>query len=243
MAVHRLKSEAPAAISPERAELAARIEAAQSANASRAAVAAAHQTAELGVFAARRKVEAAEAAVEQAKSDAATFLTAVALGTAGERPATIKQARGVLQDAEDELESAIVARTALNAQMAQGDAAPGFALMQLKDAAAAVVRSEAPAAAANLVNEVAELQAKLAEKGSALEWLSLAGVFPRGTFGGILDPVAASVWNRMMSPPNTWAGLSAEQHAGRARWQDALAALMTDATAPLPRIGGFHGRI
>jgi hypothetical protein len=237
VAVHRLKQAAatePPAISPERTGLADLIEASKAASANRAALDSAYQTAEIAVFAARHALEAAEEAVEQAKSDAATFLTAVALGTAGERPATIKQARTAMQDAQDTLDASISARDLLRAQMAQGDAAPGFALMQLKDAAAAVIRSEAPAAAANLVNEVAKLQAQLAEKGSALEWLSQADVFPRGVFGGIADPVAASVLNRMTSPPCVWAGLSEQQHAGRRRWQDALDRLMIDATAPLP---------
>jgi hypothetical protein len=85
MAVHRLKAAEAPVISPLRSALAARIEASRAASARSTAVASAFETAELTVRQARRKLEAAEAGLEQAKADAGTFLTAVALGTAGER--------------------------------------------------------------------------------------------------------------------------------------------------------------
>lgn len=232
-AVHKLKPEPPT-ISPLRVALADRIEAARSANARSAAVASAHQTADAAVHRARRALETAASALEKSKADAGTFLADVALGTAGERPTTIRDARNALQDAEDELTSALAARDALNAQMAQGEGSPELNRALLKDAAIAVLTSEAATTANALVAEVHALQRQLAERGAALAWLANeTGIFARGTFGGIVDPQAATAMARLSSPPTAWMGLSGEQHAGRDKWETALARLMSDAGAQL----------
>jgi hypothetical protein len=54
---------------------------------------------------ARRAVETATQAVEDAKANAVTFLTATINGTAGDAPASVKAARAALQEAEDNLET------------------------------------------------------------------------------------------------------------------------------------------
>jgi hypothetical protein len=231
-AVHRLKATEPPAISPLRVALADRIEQSRAVTARSAAVSTAFETAEMTVRAARRKLEEAEAGVAQSKIDAASFLTSVALGEARTRPPTINQARVIVQDATDDLESAIAARDGLRAQMTQGEGGPELNQVLLRDAALAVIRNEAAASAASVVAEVAGLQAALAEKAEELKWLAEADLFPKGAFGGVTG-AAAPVLTRLNSPPSSWAGLSAEQHAGRARWQGALERLMTDAGAEL----------
>jgi hypothetical protein len=131
------------------------------------------------------------------------------------------------------LASCLAARDALRDQKTQGEGHPDLSNSLLRDTALAVLRAEAVASAANLVSEVAALQAALAEKGATLEWLAGADVFPRGSFGFVAGE-AAPVLARLNSPPSSWTSLSAAQHAGRARWQDALERLMSDAGAQLP---------
>jgi hypothetical protein len=53
----------------------------------------------------RRAVDAAKQAVEDAKANAVTFLTATINGTAGEAPMSGKDARAALQEAEDVFET------------------------------------------------------------------------------------------------------------------------------------------
>src|SRR5438309_601908 len=59
------------------------------------------------------KVEAATAAVEQAKHDAVRHLVDSKLGHGGPAALSVKDARAALQDAEEELEVARSARSAL----------------------------------------------------------------------------------------------------------------------------------
>jgi hypothetical protein len=238
-AVHRLKQQAAATeapgLSPERIALGVRIEASKAASAAVLAAASAYQIAEAATSEAHRTVEAAEAAVEQAKVDAGTYLAAVAGGTAGARPTTIREARAALQDAQDGLDAALSARNLLRSQMTPGNGAPEMALMRLRDAAVAVLTVEAATSAAALVAEVEALQRQLAERGSALNWLATeTGIFARGTFGGFTDPGVGPALARLTTPPCSWGGLGDAHDAGRARWQDALAALMVDAQAELP---------
>ena len=51
------------------------------------------------------------------------------------------------------------------------------------DAARAVIRAEMQQRAVALAAEVARLQKDLVSKGSALQWLASAGVFPRAERG------------------------------------------------------------
>jgi hypothetical protein len=225
-AIHKLKPEAP---TPLRIALADRIEASKAATARSAAISSAYQSADAEVYRARRALENAQAGVAQSKLDAASFLTDVARGEAGERPPTIRQARTALEDAEDELASCVAARAALRDQMSEGH--PGLSDILLKEAALAVLTDERATAATALVAEVEASQGQLAERGAALEWLaSETGIFPRGHYGAVTGGAAAAL-ARMTSAPNTW-GLSHEQH--RERWQNWLTALMRDAGAQLP---------
>jgi hypothetical protein len=228
-AVHRLK--ATEARTPQRTVLADRIAQARSADARSAAVSSAYQTAQAAVFEAQRKLEAAEAGVAQSSS------------TPPRSWPTWRRGRLVRDHRRSSRHAAIWRmlkttwqRLALRAicwpsRVQKADSTLGNSL--LRDAAINVIRSEAVATAASLVNEVGALQAALAEKAATLEWLAGADVFPRGGFGGVAGP-AAPVMARLSTPPNTWAGLSAEQHAGRDVWETALERLMTDATSQLP---------
>ena len=68
--------------------------------------------------AARRAVEAADEAIETAKSNAARHLTDVARGTAGVPPQTIREARAAAIEAADHLDSCLAAAEALRAEAA-----------------------------------------------------------------------------------------------------------------------------
>lgn len=86
-------------------------------------------------------VEDAEAGIATAKADAARHLVAVAGRTAGDAPPTVRQARDRLQDCQDALDAAREARDELRRQQATPDKIVIFQ-MQLRDAAAAVLKAE-----------------------------------------------------------------------------------------------------
>ena len=92
MQQHQPSSTAPTP-SPERAALAEAIDAKRAADERLAALRKAHQTAESALYTKRRGIDIAETALEQAKTDAAAHMVAVASGTAGHAPTSIKIAR------------------------------------------------------------------------------------------------------------------------------------------------------
>jgi hypothetical protein len=234
--------------SPERAALAHAIAAAADASARKAALVNAGATADAEVRAARRAVEAATEAIETAKSNAARHLTDVALGTAGEAPLSIRQARAAAIEAADHLEACLAAREALNAERVEGKGwSAENSRLDVEAAAVAVIRAEMAARGVALVAQVARLQRELVARGSALQWLSKAGVFPRSgrsDDNGYGEPAADenirhTVW-RMESTPSQWA-IADTLHAapfaiptGGQRWAAAFEALKCDASTVLP---------
>ena len=125
---------------PERAELAAAQERHADAVRQLAANESAQQTTTEAIYAARDTVKAATAAIEEAKANAATHLTAVAMGNAGPAPTSVKAARVALQDAEDALEAALAARAELEQQHKDAEHEIEYAGMALGNAVANVVR-------------------------------------------------------------------------------------------------------
>jgi hypothetical protein len=177
----------------------------------------------------------AEAALQRAKQDAADHIVAQARGDAGPAPVSVREARAAFEAAGDEVESAEAALAELKRQL---DARQQFADLperRVAEAAAAVLR-ESPEVA-QLLSEVEALQAKLAERGSALAWLakqgalSLANVDMPGSVS-VLSPANLAL-TRLDSPATTWRGLPGIAE-GPLPWQAAFAALSRDANAPIP---------
>ena len=230
------KAPAPT-LSPERTALAAAIEKHAAYLAECDAASRAEGLAEDVVYRARRAVDAARPAVEQAQAEAGRYLVAKAQGTAGEAPRTIRQARDALTDAEDTLEAAIAARDAVKAEVAR--LTTSWTDTAVTRAAKAVLQAERHAAARAVAAEVIRLQHDLVRVGQVLAFLVEAQAFP------VIDAVGSNhgkpadedvrdaLWRCQHSPPLTWHELM-QQSDGAAEWRAAVAALKTDATAPLP---------
>ena len=222
---------------PERATLAAAIVRTASADARKAALIKAVATADDEVRAARRAVEVADEAIETAKVNAARHLTDTALGTAGAPPQTIREARAAAIEAADHLDSCLAAREALRAETAGDNDLSG---LLLRDAVRAVIRAEAAGRAVALAAKVLELQRKLVEVGSGLQWLANADVLPRPDSGQV-DSFATTL--QRLEATNSWAmgpikyASSFAVPSGGNAWAQAFEALKRDANAALPDFG------
>jgi hypothetical protein len=245
MSVSLLKRTAPP-LSPERRALAEAISGCAAADRRREARTLAAETASAAVWTATAAVTAATLAVEEAKRNAARYLTAQTMGEAADPPATIREARLKLQDAQDDLETRQAVRDALKLEIAQDRTWSEPNSGTVRDAALAVIYAEAPGYAAALLAEVQGLMRQLVAKGSALTWLGKAGMFPTVrapgvTYGQPIDAEAQRTICRMDVSPNRWTvsmGGGEPPFAlpiGAAAWEGALEALMADASAPLPR--------
>ncbi|HEX2941490.1 MAG TPA: hypothetical protein VHO91_10615, partial [Rhodopila sp.] len=156
----------------------------KAADARRVALQSAYEAAQEAVQARRDAVERAEAAIATAKAEAAAYMVAQRLGTAGDAPTTIKEARAHLVDAQDDLAAAMAACDTLASQLEETthDAILG---MRVKEGAESVVRAEAAEHARAVAAEVARLERELVRAGNELLWLVGRGVFPRHEHPGI----------------------------------------------------------
>jgi hypothetical protein len=191
--------------SPERAALAHAIAAAADVSGRGAALVKAAATADVEVRAARAAAETAAEAIETAKSNAARHLTDTALGTAGEAPQSIRAARAGAIEAADHLEACLAAREALRAELSSEESRPTLARLRVEDAAKAVIRVEMRQRALAVAERVAEMQRELVAAGSALQWLSRAGVFQERNGAPADENIRNTVW-RMDSTPCQRAG-------------------------------------
>jgi hypothetical protein len=230
------KKPAAAAVSPERAALAAAILKRDERRAEIRAVETAVATAESTWREARDRLHAAEAGVPAAQAAAAEYATMQAMGKAGEAPVSVKAARAMAQEAVDEVEAA---EGALAALRQRAEAVNQYSFIPERDvaeAAAKVVRA-APETAA-LVARVTELQRQLADAGGALLALSEARCLDLAnikTPTASVFPPAKVALTRCQTPPGHWHDLL-KVAPGAARWRAALAALAVDAGAPLPEV-------
>jgi hypothetical protein len=199
--------------SPERITLAAAIERhaglVRHLTANMAAQEALHEV----INAARDRVEAAGAAVEQAKVDAAQHLTASAMGTAGAAPVSVKAARTAAQDAQDDLDAALAARAALEKQRGPAENAVSLAEYTLNIAVRNVIRGDSTVVA--LVARFTALHRQFASLCAPLQYLDSANMLPEDL----------KAWRREPTMPGDSA----------APWKAAVAALASDADAPLPK--------
>jgi hypothetical protein len=120
---------------------------------------------------ARKAVEAAREAVETAKANAAAFVTATILGTAGEPPMTVKEARAALEEAEDNLETQRTVEAGLKAKKEAEEQALYFAKSRVKDKIQSVVGADP--SLRKLLVEFEEMRRAVAQRERLLGSLSL----------------------------------------------------------------------
>ena len=201
--------------SPERQALAAAIEASAQLSVEIEAIEGAHEGATQSVYAARHAVEDAEKAIEDAKTNAADFLTKKLLGTAGAAPLTIKQARAALQDAEDELVAAQAAREALRQKLSAMEKRPSFAESKIKECALAVIAAEAPIA--DFVARYERANCEFTDAARILQWFEVKNLAERKPEYRPGDPEP-----KQLDVP------------GASPWQTAFEALQLDPDVRLP---------
>ncbi|MGI4945164.1 MAG: hypothetical protein ACRYHQ_32150, partial [Janthinobacterium lividum] len=199
----------------------------------------ARDTADRAIWAARECLDAAPELIERAKANAAKALVDGALGVASPTSQSIREARNVLQDAEDELEAAEASRAALRTEEDSLGRAMLWSQSKVQIAAEAVVRAEAANAAQALAAEVVRLQDEMLRQGQALEWLASRGALPvveeHGSLHGqVRDPGVRIAIERMMAAPFRWNLEDVDARPGADAWRAALVALQFDAMAPLP---------
>ena len=238
MTVTELRRPAPPAApsSPERAKLA---EAIGNRDARRAELAAANSAvgkADAIWRAARQTHTEAATAAEDAKAGWAQHLMALATGTAGAAPLTIRAAREAAADAEAEEEAAKAALDAVRAHLENVQRFADLPERAVRESAAAVLRTSAPVA--ELIGEVQRLQRELVDKGLALLFLERCGALDLENVpvpGGSVSSPAKPAITRLQSPTSTWDELLKDPAlSGAAPWRAAFEALLADAHAPLP---------
>jgi len=196
--------------SPERAKLAAVIEQHNAAVAEVARVQSAIVHAEETTFVVRDTLITAEATLEAAKAGEADRLAAIALGESSGAP--IEDVEITATKARNDLDVARATHDALQARLERAEHKLTFARMALDDAIRDVLKVETPVE--RLLSEFKAAHEKFVGLRRALEWLDGQGVLPKNIF-----------WRE---PQRGWS------EAGEAPWKAAVAALKSDADAPLP---------
>jgi chromosome segregation ATPase len=210
------KSEPPPR-SPERIALAAAIDRHAAALADFAATEKALSETRARIYhadGAREAIEKARAAIEEAKTNAADHLTSLALGTAGDAPISVEDARAALRAAEDKLVALEATETALAARLKSCESALYFKRDHLNKGLQDVVKSET--GVRKLLSEFAALKREINERSDVLRWLHSKSLIP-DEFKGWGNE---KIYNDLRD--------------GTAPWKDAFDRLSIDADAPLP---------
>ncbi len=218
---------------PERAALAAAIEAAATRSSEIAALEKAVAAARVSYSDAQDRRRTAAAAIEPARAAATEHAIALALGTAGDAPISVRAATAALTEAEDAEAAAKAALDTLRERLAGKREFEYLVAEKLKLAAGAALRP----GTAGLLADVQRLQRELFDKGSALQWLESVGALdlePDAVTGA--SAPAALIVDRCRSPMTTWGELANDPTiAGAAPWQAAFDRLLSDANAELPK--------
>jgi hypothetical protein len=228
----------PPPLSPDRAALAAAIDAWRTAQDEVAAITRAVDVARTAHSDARTKLDEAEAAVDAAKTAMADHLTDTAMGTHNAPPRTIKQSRTALIDAEDDADVAKAALDALKARLDTAQQHLANCTIDREQALRAMLKASPEVAA--LLAEVEKLQTELVSKGAALSFLWKNHALSLGMPGLASyqgDTAADLALMRLRSPPSSWHALHNDIVPAReAPYRAWLSALLTDASAPLPGV-------
>lgn len=224
-------------MSPERSALALAITAHNEYQAAKTVAVNAEGPAVAAVKAAREAVRDAEAGVADAPDARTRFLVAKARGVDQTPPLTAREAADALTDAEAEFAAAEAALEALRAE-AQDAVAYSPTDRHLQEAVRAVLLAEGGPAAAAVVAEVDRLQQELVRLGQLLTFLVNQKAFEvsdeiGSSYGKPADRTIRHTLKRLDWAPTTWSEICSRQD-GAAEWRSALAALLNDATAPLP---------
>jgi chromosome segregation ATPase len=169
---------------------------------------------------ARHELERAEAAVGEAKTQAAKHAISTALGKEGTPQASIKQARAAVQAAQDDMDSAISAEAELAKELKAAESRLVTARVVFDNAFRAVLAAEP--AIDRLLDQRRALNAKLLDVEVALYAAFKAGALPQWPL-----PVENDEPDAQYFDANTIA-----EHAPE--WAAALQALRKDADTPLP---------
>lgn len=226
---------AAAGTSPERAALAAALAVLRQreaeASALRSAVAAATET----VWTSDSRRREALAAIETAKQAAADHAVATALGTTTTPPVSIKAARDRLAATDDEAEVAVATRDALKERHAAAESSATFARLTVDRAVSAVIGAAPEVVAAIAAAERA--QREYVRTATAVLRLARSDALDLGRWLPDGRSPAQTVLDRISSPLASWSALLNDPALdGAAEWDRALAALLTDADAPLPTV-------
>jgi|SRR5665213_1207040 len=230
MAITQLKS-MPLPRSPEREALAEAIERHDAAVRMLAANESAQAATQEAIYAARHAVEQTAAAIEVAGENVATHLTAVAMGTAGVAPLSVKQTRLTAQDAEDALETTKSANAALVEQHKAAERELQYASDDLDKCVRAVVRSETGAALSELLKQAETAQANLVNRRVVLRHLLHADQ--------VAEPEKQAVKSFLGNTalPGTYGNVEYtdwERHSACEPWLRCALTLRKDADSPLP---------
>jgi hypothetical protein len=224
----------PSRLSPERTALAEAITAYHEVEAVHAAVQRAADydgPAATAEHAAHEALERAQAALGQARQDAASHLVNASLGTASAPALTVREARAAVQAAEDDVEAAVAARATIRGRLEPAAKAVESAQWRVDRCALAVVRAETDVA--SLLSELDALHRQVADKGRMLEWLIGHGGIPN--HGPEATPGIIEISTRFWSIPGSWViAARNEQSPSTMAWIAALDALKQDATTSLP---------
>jgi hypothetical protein len=164
------------------------------------------------------RLQDARAAVETAKANAVTHLTAVALGEAGEPPMSVKDARLNLQVAEDELEAQQKTFEALQAARTNWDSQIRWSKSRLDDAIKDVVKSEP--GIRNLLTKFEAAKAEMRKLRQELIWFDQRGMIPSDL--------------KFWDATNFWAEAGPMLSERTAPWAGAIKELASNSEAPLP---------
>jgi chromosome segregation ATPase len=156
-------------------------------------------------------IEKAAAAVEDAHENAANYIEDEALGRAGKRPQSPKEAREALADAEEGHAAARAARDKLETRRSELEQSLRIAEMNVGDAIAKVVQGSSELAA--LLARHDQIEHDLAESRAVLG--ALGSIIPRDVH---------------------WDTQKHFEVTADVPWRTALLALRTDANAPLPAL-------
>ena len=226
-------------LTPERRAVAGAQAAAHAEAAERAAAEAAMQPAIAAVWAAQRAVEVAEGDLAAARSQCAGDAATALMDGAPATPVSLRAARNALLDAEDALDVSRAVRAEVESRLARAN--EKWAGEKLDKAITTVIATEGAARAKWLAGELTRLQREMMAAADELRWLVANGAVPvvdtpGFSFGRPLDPDLASALTRLEVVNPKWDALIGEP-APRRRWINAMAALQTDATTPLPSTG------
>jgi hypothetical protein len=203
--------------------------------ATREAAKVALSTARAAVWRTQADFETAEDELRRARDAVASYSAAMAANRPATPPVPVSVARRAMEAAEDARDVAIAEFERIKGA-ADGPVLPPE--MKRDSAVIAVLHAEAGPIAEQVAAECLRLQRELVRHGVLFRWFHSQGFFDRATHREIIaDPALSKLQNDLsnafQSSGSGWHTIAA-QAGTSAPWDAFLAALATDATAPLP---------